>query len=155
MLTIVGCGNTNRSDDGAGVFVARSLMEFLKENPRDNVRVFDAGTGGIEVMFNAKGSKKLIIVDASSTGSEPGTIYDVPGDELIADRDPTYSLHDFRWDHALFAGKKIFKEDFPTDVKVFLIESGNLDLGLEMTPNVAASAKKGTRMIVEAIREYE
>jgi hypothetical protein len=49
-------------------------------------------------------------------------------------------LHDFRWDNALAAGRKIFKEDFPEDVIVYLIEAENLALGLELSPVLKRSA---------------
>lgn len=142
-------------DDGVGVYVAQRLKEFLKDQPKQNVIVFDAGTGGIDVMFQARGSSRLIIVDAGQTGSEAGTIYQVPGKELERTREVSYSLHDFRWDDALFAGRKIFKEDFPKDVTVYLIEANSLDYGLEMTQSVIASAEKVIEKIKEIIAEYD
>lgn len=155
MLTIIGCGNTNRSDDGVGVYVAQQLQAWLGEHPRQNVRVFDAGTGGMEVMFQARGSSVLVIVDASQTGSQPGSIYRVPGEELSSDRGASYSLHDFRWDHALYAGRRIFREDFPDDVTVFLIEAATLELGLTLSPLVKQSADQVIGLIRELITSYE
>lgn len=155
MLTIIGCGNSNRTDDGVGVFVAQKLIEFLKAQSKQNVKVFDAGTGGIDVMFQARGSSRLIIIDASQTGSEAGTIYQVPGEELKREREVSYSLHDFRWDDALFAGRKIFKENFPKDVTVYLIEAESLDLGLEMNQSVIVSAEKVIEKIKKIIAEYD
>ena len=38
------------------------------------------------------------------------------------------------------AGRKIFGDDFPQEVTVYLIEAGNLDLGLELSPVVRRSA---------------
>ncbi|TVP62874.1 MAG: hydrogenase maturation protease [Nodularia sp. (in: Bacteria)] len=140
MLTIIGCGNLNRSDDAVGVIIAQRLQQYLAENPHPDVRVYDCGTAGMEVMFKARGSKTLIIVDASSTNSEPGAIFKVPGKELEALPEPSYNLHDFRWDHALAAGRKIFANEFPQDVTVYLIEAANLDLGLELSPVVKHSA---------------
>jgi hydrogenase maturation protease len=154
MLTIIGCGNSNRTDDGAGVYVAQNLLKFLQTNPKENVRVFDAGTGGIDVMFQARGSSRLIIVDASQSGSEAGAIYQVPGEELEREREVSYSLHDFRWDDALYAGRKIFREDFPKDVTVFLIEAESLDYGLELTAKVKESAKKVIENLQKIIVEY-
>jgi len=113
LLTIIGCGNLNRSDDAVGVIIAQGLQQYLAENPHPNVRVYDCGTGGMDVMFKARGSTALIIVDASSTSSEPGAIFKVPGKELEALPEPSYNLHDFRWDHALAAGRKIFAHEFP------------------------------------------
>ncbi|MDF5715966.1 MAG: hydrogenase maturation protease [Rhizonema sp. NSF051] len=140
MLTIIGCGNLNRSDDAVGVIIAQRLQQYLTENPHPHVRVYDCGTAGMEVMFQARGSKQLVIIDASSTGSEPGAVFRVPGKELEALPEPSYNLHDFRWDHALAAGRKIFKDDFPIHVTVYLIEAKNLDFGLELSPAIKHSA---------------
>ncbi|MBS9390205.1 MAG: hydrogenase maturation protease [Dolichospermum sp. WA123] len=140
MLTIIGCGNLNRNDDAVGVIIAQRLQQYLAENPHPNIRIFDSGTAGMEVMFQARGSEKLIILDASCTGSEAGAIFKVPGKELEALPEPSYNLHDFRWDHALAAGRKIFLDDFPEEVTVYLIEAANLDFGLELSPVVQHSA---------------
>ena len=154
MLTIIGCGNPNRSDDGVGVVVARRLLERLEAKPRDGVRVFDAGTDGMSVMFAARGASALIIVDAGKTGVEPGAIYEVPGEELEGEPPASHTLHDFRWDHALYAGRRIFKEAFPTDVTVYLIESETLDLGLELSSPVAAAADRVVGEIERRMAAY-
>ncbi len=140
MLTIIGCGNLNRNDDAVGVIIAQRLQQYLAQNPHSNIRVFDSGTAGMDVMFQARGSEKLIILDASCTGSEAGAIFKVPGNELETLPEPSYNLHDFRWDHALAAGRKIFLDDFPQEVIVYLIEAENLDFGLELSPIVQHSA---------------
>lgn len=154
MLTIIGCGNSNRSDDGVGVVVAQLLQAYLRKQPREDVRVFDAGTAGMDVMFQARGSSKLMIIDASSSGTEAGAIFKVPGAEMQADYEPEYSLHSFRWDHALYAGRKIFREQFPSDVTVYLIEAQSLALGLELSPRVRASADQLVSEIKCVIDDY-
>lgn len=151
MLTVIGCGNANRSDDGVGVFVAQTLLRRLRDHPREDVRVFDAGTGGMEVMFQARGASRLIVVDAQQPGEAPGAIYRVPGEQLAVDHAPALTMHDFRWDHALAAGRRIFRDDFPGDVTVYLIEAANLDLGLELTPAVRASALRVVELIAADI----
>jgi hydrogenase maturation protease len=112
------------------------------------VQVFDAGTGGMDVMFQARGASRLIIIDASRSGSEPGAIFKVPGRELESEPDAAFSLHDFRWQHALTAGRKIFGAEFPRDVTVFLIEAENLGFGLELSAAVVRSAER----VIEEIR---
>ena len=154
MLTVIGCGNLNRCDDAVGVIIAQKLQEIFKENALSNLHIYDCGTAGMEVMFQARGSQKLIIVDACSTHSQPGTIYKVPGEELEALPEPSYSLHDFRWDHALAAGRKIFKDDFPNDVTVYLIEAENLGLGLEISASLQPSVEKVINSIVEEINSF-
>ncbi len=153
MLTIIGCGNLNRNDDAVGVIIAQRLQQHLADHPHPQVRVYDCGTAGMEVMFPARGSKRLIIIDASCTGSESGAIFKVPGKELEALPEPSYSLHNFRWEHALAAGRKIFGHDFPQDVTVYLIEAANLDFGLDLSPVVQHSANIVFTEIVELIRQ--
>jgi hydrogenase maturation protease len=155
MLTIIGCGNLNRSDDAVGVVIAQRLQHYLTEHPQSNVRVFDCGTGGMEVMFQARGSTALIIIDASSTNSEAGAIYKVPGEVLEQLPELGYTLHDFRWDHAIAAGRKIFKQDFRQDVTVYLIEAENLDFGLGLSPVVQQATDKVFKAIVERIIAYQ
>ncbi len=154
MLSIIGCGNTNRQDDGAGVYVARSLMDVLRERPRDSVRVFDAGTSGMEVMFLARGSDALIIIDANQSGSEPGAIFTVPGEELENMSESSFNLHDFRWDNALYAGRKIYGDEFPAEVTVFLIEAQDLDFGLELSAPVRTAADRVIELVVDKVDSY-
>lgn len=151
MLTIIGCGNLNRCDDAVGVIVAQRLQSFLSRYPRSDVRVFDCGTGGMDVMFQARGSDALIVIDACTTGSEPGAVFTVPGAELASLPEPGHSLHNFRWDHALAVGRKIMGKDFPTDITVYLIEADQLDLGLELSPAVKCAAAKVFDAIVESL----
>ncbi len=136
---IIGCGNLNRRDDGVGVMIAQRLQTFFSVHPQPNIQVFDAGTGGMDVMFQARGARSLIIVDACVSGSDPGAIFKLTGDEVTNPPGTSYSLHDFRWDHALYAGKQIFKEAFPKDVTIYLVEAADTSLGLELTPEVAQS----------------
>jgi Ni,Fe-hydrogenase maturation factor len=44
------------------------LRRDLGDTLPADVRLFDAGTGGMEVMFQARGARQLIIVDAMSFG---------------------------------------------------------------------------------------
>jgi hydrogenase maturation protease len=153
MLAVIGCGNLNRSDDGVGVIVAQRLLA-LPRPPAAPVKIFDAGTNGMDILFQARGTRKLIIIDASSSGSEPGAIFEVPGQELENRAAPTYTLHDFRWDHALYAGRKIWAEDFPTDITVFLIEAETLGYGLDLTPRIAKAAETVIARIAALITAY-
>lgn len=153
MLVIIGCGNLNRSDDGVGVEVVRRLMKQQQSFPSE-VKIFDAGTGGMEILFQARGAKKLVIIDACTTGSEPGAVFEVPGHELENRPNPSYTLHDFRWDHALYAGHRIWADEFPTDVTVFLIEAETLAYGLELSPSVLKAADLIVARVVDLISAY-
>lgn len=93
----------------------------------------------------------MILVDASRSGSEAGAIFRVPGRELASEPGAGFSLHEFRWQHALYAGRKIFGADFPSDVTVYLIEAATLAFGLELSAPVLASANRVVDEIGEII----
>ena len=142
MIAVIGCGNPNRSDDGAGVAVIQALRESAALRERADVRLFDAGTDGMAVMFAARGCATLIVIDSCKTGGEPGALFEVPGAELEAPHQPSLNLHDFRWDHALHAGRRIFGDQFPRDVVVLLVEAGSLALGVGLSDPVAAASRR-------------
>jgi hydrogenase maturation protease len=151
MIAVIGCGNPNRCDDGAGCQVVHTLAALdLAKAP--SLRLLDAGTDGTAVMFAARGCRTLIVVDACRSGSEPGTVFEVPGTELEQQYQPALNLHDFRWDHALFAGRKILRESFPTDVVVILIEVETTEYGIGLSPRVQAAVGKVVERVAALIR---
>jgi hydrogenase maturation protease len=140
-IAVIGCGNPNRGDDGAGPEVLRLLRSDAAVVDRaEHVRLLDAGTDGMAVMFAARGCDMLIIVDACQSGAESGAVFEVPGHELEQPPRSSFTLHDFRWDHALFAGRQMFRQQFPSQVKVFLIEAENLGLGIGLSEKVSVAA---------------
>jgi hydrogenase maturation protease len=149
MIAIIGCGNLNRSDDGAGVAVVRALGS---RDLGDGVHLYDAGTDGIGVMFAARGARALIVVDACRLGVTPGALYEVPGSELHDGPQVAIGLHDFRWDHALHAGRKIYGASFPDDVVVLLIEAATVGLGVGLSPVVAAAVERAADRVVDLVR---
>ncbi len=153
MIAVIACGNPNRSDDGAGLEVLRALRGSALAAQAPEVQLLDAGTDGMAVMFAAKGCNALIVVDACRSGSEPGAIFEVPGSELQQSYEPTLNLHDFRWDHALHVGRVIFKEQFPDDVVVLLIEAESVNFGLDLSPRVSAAVGKVAKRIEALVQE--
>ena len=130
-----------------GPWAAGRLIECCGERLPADVRIIDAGTAGMEVMFAARGVDKLYIIDACQGGGPPGSVFRVPGHELEADSGHGYTLHDFRWNHALHAGRKMYGGDFPRCVEVFLIEAAVLDFGLDLSD----SARAGAEQVVQAL----
>jgi hydrogenase maturation protease len=152
MIVVIGCGNTNRLDDGAGIEVLHRLEARGLGRYAQQVRLLATGTDGMATMFAARGCRTLIVVDACRSGTEPGAVFEVPGDELEQRYQPSLNLHDFRWDHALFAGKNIFREQFPSDVVVLLIEVQTIELGIGLSEPVSSAVAKVTDRIEGLIR---
>ncbi|GAB4417912.1 MAG: hypothetical protein Fur0044_13700 [Anaerolineae bacterium] len=128
---IIGCGNLLRGDDAVGPILVRVLAE---RGVPPGVRLADGGTAGMDVAFKMRGAGHVIIVDACRTGQPPGTLYQVPGEELAQLPPITgLNLHAFRWDHALAFGRWLLKEEYPSRITVYLIEAENLEFGDELS----------------------
>jgi hydrogenase maturation protease len=143
---VIGCGNLMRADDGVGPILIRKLWDL---GLPEGMRVADGGTAGMDVAFKMRGADRVIIVDAARTGSEPGTLYRVPGEELenlppIAG----INLHAFRWDHALAFGRWLLKDAYPQDITVYLIEGECFDHGEPLSPIVAARMEQLAQMLI-------
>jgi hydrogenase maturation protease len=153
MIAVIGCGNADRHDDGVGPAVVRMLNEHADASAGAGVRLVDGGTDGMEAMFAARGCRRLIIVDACRSSAPPGTVFELPGTAIEPRHARSLTMHDFRWDHALYAGRRLFPEEFPADVVVLLIEAACIEPGIGLSPAVAAAAQTVVQRIVQLLRE--
>jgi len=149
VTAVIGCGNPNRSDDGVGFDVIRRLAP--RAGPR--LVLLDAGSDGMAAMFGARGCVSLIIVDACTTGGEPGGTFELPAHALAVSQPPSFTRHEFRWDHALYAGRRMFGAAFPTDVTVLLIEVRSVALGPGRSNEVNAAAAKAVTRIEQLLAQ--
>lgn len=144
-VLVVGCGNLLRGDDGVGPILVRHLWE---RGVPDGARLVDGGTAGMDVAFQMRGAERVVIIDASATGVAPGTLYRVPGAEL-ENVPPLQGLHthSFRWDHAIAFARWALADACPTDITVFLIEAGTVEMGAELTEPVVAGMEQVIALI--------
>jgi hydrogenase maturation protease len=144
-LLVIGCGNILRGDDAVGPVLVRHLFE---RSVPSGVRLVDGGTAGMDVAFGMRGASRVVIVDASATGAEAGTVYRVPAEELT-DLPPVDGLHthNFRWDHALSFSTWLLGPERPEDITVYLVEAGSVEPGAPLTDAVEA----GMQRVIELI----
>jgi hydrogenase maturation protease len=137
---VIGCGNLLRGDDAAGPVLVRRMWE---RGLPDGVRCADGGTGGMDVAFQMRGVPHVILVDACASGSEPGTLFEVPGRE-VENLPPLtgINLHAFRWDHAIAFGRWLLKDEYPEDVTAYLIEGERYEIGEALSPRVDAAVDR-------------
>jgi len=148
VVVIIGCGNLLRRDDGVGPLLIRRLWDL---GPPPGVRLADGGTAGMDVAFQIDGATELIIVDACRTGAAPGTVFEVPGEELETPPVTAMNLHDFRWQHALAFGRWLLKDRFPERVTVFLVEAETLEPGIGLSPAVEQAVERLARELLRRV----
>lgn len=147
---IVGCGNLLRGDDGVGPVLIRHILDY---DLPPHIQVVDGGTAGMDVAFRMRGMDRVILIDAAQTDSEPGSIYRVPGSE-VENLPPLAGLHlhAFRWDHALAFARWLLKDEYPTDITVYLIEAANIDFGDALSAPVTAAMNEVIQMLLTELR---
>lgn len=141
-ISILGFGNPVRKDDGIGIYVIDQLKQQLQA---PNVEILDMGTSAFEVLFQLKGRDRIILVDAVvNTGEAVGTLYKLPAAEVEAEieDDPLVFLHGLKWNQALSYARKIFPEDYPAAVDVYLIAIDDTHFNTEMTPEAIAGGNR-------------
>jgi len=145
-LAVVGCGDLLRADDGVGPVLVRQLQA---EGVPPGVRLVDGGTAGADIAVELRGAKRVIVVDACSTGAAAGTVFRIPGAE-VEDMPPLTGLltYSFRWDHTLAFARWQLGDQFPADVTVYLVEAGDLTPGDELSPQ----AREGLHQVLGLIR---
>ncbi|MBN1973882.1 MAG: hydrogenase maturation protease [Sedimentisphaerales bacterium] len=69
---VLGLGNPLMSDEGIGVFLLNRLSELSDKYPL--VEFFDAGTGGMNLLYLFEGREKAVFIDCANMKEEPGQI---------------------------------------------------------------------------------
>lgn len=127
-IVILGLGNILLKDEGVGVRVAGELS---KRGLPENVDIIDGGTASLDVLTSIKDIEKLIIIDALKGGEEPGSIYRLCPEDLLAETKNCVSLHQINLLDALNIAKKIGST--PEETVIIGIEPKAVDSGLGVT----------------------
>jgi hydrogenase maturation protease len=137
---VIGCGNLLRGDDAAGPVLIRRMSD---RGPPGGVHCVDGGTSGMDVALQMRGVRRAILVDACRSGSDPGTLFEVPGTE-VENLLPLagINLHAFRWDHAIAFARWLLEDDYPADVTAYLIEGERFEAGEALSPPVDAAVDR-------------
>ena len=140
MKLVIGCGNLLRGDDAAGPILVRRMLE---RGLPPGMEVADGGTSGMDVAFRMRGAEQVILVDAASTGGDPGCLYRLEGRD-VETLPPLegINLHAFRWDHALAFARWALKEDYPSEILVYLIEAASFEFGAPLSEPVELAMER-------------
>jgi hydrogenase maturation protease len=150
ILKVIGIGNELRGDDAVGLCVARELQGSLPTG----VEVVELQGDLTGLMDRWEGAEMVWLVDAVSTGAEPGTVHRVnasraplPGQLFGA------STHHIGLAHFVELARALHR--LPQGVMVYGVEAASFGLGQSLTPAVEAAAAEVAASLHEEVMSYD
>lgn len=143
---ILGIGNTILSDEGVGVRAALALREAF-DLPQ-GVEVIDGGTAGMELLDPLTDVDLLVVLDAVKSGKPAGSMVVLTGREVPVFFRSKLSPHQVSICDVLAALE--FAGHPPGDLVLIGVEPASLELGTELTPEIAARVPE---MVASAVHE--
>jgi hydrogenase maturation protease len=145
---VIGVGNAFRGDDGVGLIVAQRLREL----DLPGVTVVEQSGEGAALVESWKDAGRVIVVDAISSGGEPGDIY-----RFAAAGQPLPALfsgdstHAFGLAEAVELARQLNR--LPPSLVIYGIEGKSFDLATGLSPEVEAAAKNVLDQIYQQLRQ--
>lgn len=153
-VLVAGIGNIFLGDDGFGVEVVRRLAQ--RRLPAE-VEVVDIGIRGVHLAYQLlDGYRALVLVDATSRGGEPGTLYLIEPDLDAFDKEPSQGqalldAHSMDPETVLRSITALARETGNERVgRVLLVgcEPADVTEGIGLSPAVAAAVDAGADMVL-------
>jgi hydrogenase maturation protease len=130
-MLVIGIGNEMRADDGAGIYAVRKIRE--KHLP--DVKAMEHSGEGTSLIELWKHQDQVIVIDAASSGSQPGTIhrYEAHRKSLPANLF-RFSTHTLGLAEAIELSRVL--RELPASLIVYGIEANTFDTGSALSPEV-------------------
>ena len=147
---VVGVGNPYRGDDGAGLAVAERLRGRLPEG----VELAECADEPTRLLDAWDGADAALVVDAISSGGEPGTVHRFDASaEPIPARVFRSSTHAFGIAEAIELSRAL--GTLPPRIVVYGIEGAAFTAGEGLTEPVEAAVGRAVDAVLEDIRDEE
>ena len=148
-ILVIGIGNAYRNDDAVGLVVVR----LLKENKLSCTKIIETSADSFDLIDIWKDHRDVILVDAVTSGSKPGTIYRY---SALTEPIPTFksfhSTHIFSIAEAIEVGRTLHQ--LPPNLLLFGIEGKNFASGTSISPEVENSMPKVVEEIILVIQDF-
>jgi len=128
-ITVLGIGNILMGDEGVGVHAVRALRGSYSFP--EQISLIDGGSMGLDLLPFIENTAKLLIVDAVSSGSPPGSIQVYEGQLIPAVLSQKTSVHQIGVKDLLFALN--FMDKAPEEICLVGVEPENLDILLGLS----------------------
>ena len=145
---VLGIGNIILSDEGVGVRAVEALQRRYRLP--DDVMPIDGGTAGMELIEDLSGLDLLIVLDTIVAGKAPGTVISLLGDDVPVFFRKKMSPHQIGLCDVLASLELL--EALPRETMVFGVQPESLELGLELSPVVAAGVPELVELAAAALQ---
>lgn len=147
---VLGLGNILLSDEGVGVHVIHLLRERY-DFPQE-VEVMDGGTLALDLLPYVEDAERLLIVDAVQMNAPSGTVVRLVGEEIPGVLILKYSPHQMGLSDLLAAARLLGHS--PTEIVLWGIQPATLDVGLELSPVVAAQVETLVQNVLTELHRW-
>ena len=142
----LGVGNVLKHDDGVGVWAAEIMYNLPLP---EEVEVYDAGAGGLELVNVLEGRELVVVVDAIQADAEPGAVFKMGPGDLNPYVRTGLSLHDL---HVLDALEELkLLGSGPQRVVIFGIQAEDVSTGLGLSASVETGLGKVMKLVCEEL----
>jgi hydrogenase maturation protease len=146
---VIGIGNEYRSDDSVGLQIARKVAE-MKLSP---VVVKEESGEGAALMEAWRGFERVIVIDAVSSGSKPGSIFKFDASkERVPAKFFHYSTHAFSVAEAIELARTLHA--LPEELLLYGIEGEKFSAGTSLSAAVLSAETKVIELIAADLQSH-
>jgi hydrogenase maturation protease len=149
---VLGIGNTLNRDEGVGVHAVRALESCYQPSAighRPLVEFLDGGTLGLNLLPIVEEASHLLILDAVDARQAPGTVIEMLGDDIPLFSGIKLSQHQITFQEVL--GLAAVRDRLPPYLHLIGVQPADLEIGLELSPIVAAALPEVIRRAVAVL----
>ncbi|MDG4551386.1 MAG: HyaD/HybD family hydrogenase maturation endopeptidase [Candidatus Contendobacter sp.] len=147
-IVVLGLGNILLRDEGVGVRMVEALVERYAL-PAE-VEVVDGGTAGMDLLNTLAGCDHLLICDAARTGASPASLVKLATAEVPALFLTRFSPHQLGLADVL--ATLLLTDEAPGSITLLGIVPVDLELGIELSPEVAAMLGQAVECLATELR---
>lgn len=149
-VAVIGVGNILFRDEGVGIYAAK----YLEENytfSSEEITIVDGGTLGFKLMSYYMDYDRVIILDTVSIHDTPGSVYNLPADELLGLGDYRQTAHEVEVVEML---EICSMQGCIAEVSLIgIIPEDITSVEIDLTPTLTAQFPRFIETVVEAITQ--
>ncbi len=149
-VLVLGLGNVLLGDDGLGAEAVARIERNYRIPP--GVRLEDGGTLGLSLLGLLAESGRVILVDAVRTGSPPGTLVRIDGEDVMDAVRERLSPHQIGVADLLDAARLI--DCYPTMVTLLGLAPESIHLSVVRSNTINANLDELVEAVVREVRSF-